>query len=520
VPNPRYVITAEILRVHEDDLGPYAKLRVTLADGEVIIRWGLDKYTYRHLQHLMFTQVLSVSTAPEYRCLLVLEDSALQPSAATGWVEFQFRGRRTRHSYLCSKEYLGNLRWLAGVQSAEELDGLRWERVLEYKSAPPVPPPPQQTAGRARRNGSARQVSTRKTSSSRTWIAASLGVGAVACSLGWLGLRMLADDGPKRHLSTIALAQNALPEHAHPSPDQQKSLPDNKPATPSSPRKTGSHPTTVSTHAEQDNVSPSGVNVAQVYAVPSGTVALTFDDGPSPYTEQILKVLAEHGVHATFFFISDNAQRRPEVVREAVALGNVVGNHSVDHKQLTTLSKDEQSYEITHAAEVISSLTGQPVLLFRPPYGSYNDATKEILHSNHMVLALWNRDPRDWAAHSPADVVNSVLNLPASGGVFDLHDDKYTLMALPTILDALQQQHLRFVVLGEKSVATGKPASTGKSATTGKPATTGKSGAKAPKTDGNKTNENKTDTNKADGNKTDTSNMDTNETDEKDENSH
>ncbi len=195
------------------------------------------------------------------------------------------------------------------------------------------------------------------------------------------------------------------------------------------------------------NINPASAGVAEIFSVPPGEVALTIDDGPSPYTEQIVSVLNEYHVKATFFFIGNNVLRFPDAVRMAVASGDEIGDHTVDHPQLTKLSKLMQQEEINGAIEDIKLYDPSPVVLFRPPYELMNTDTLSILAKNHMSLALWNRDPQDWAAKTPNQITSAVLDGNPSGGVFDLHDKLLTMEALPAILKGLAAYHLQVVVL-------------------------------------------------------------------------
>ena len=187
--------------------------------------------------------------------------------------------------------------------------------------------------------------------------------------------------------------------------------------------------------------------VQEVWTVPQGDVALTIDDGPGPYTVAIIHVLQKFHVHATFFFVGDRVSTWPNAVQTAVSAGDVIGDHTETHPLLTNLSPSQQADEILSAAHEIQKYDQNPITLFRPPYEGFNDATEQILRDNHMAIALWNRDPRDWAAKTPQQIVRQVVNGNPSGGLFDLHDELLTLEALPTMIQDLQQQGLHIVLL-------------------------------------------------------------------------
>lgn len=187
--------------------------------------------------------------------------------------------------------------------------------------------------------------------------------------------------------------------------------------------------------------------VPEIYSLPQGEVALTIDDGPSPYTSQILAVLREYHAHVTFFDVGRNVEAYKGIVKQAVADGNLVEDHSMTHPNFFTITPAQQAEQINEDAHIIYDVTKQPVRLFRPPYENFNNVTEQILQHDGMEMALWNRDPRDWAAKTPEQIVQAVLGNNPSGGVFDMHDKKLTLEALPAILQGLAKMHLKMVVL-------------------------------------------------------------------------
>jgi peptidoglycan/xylan/chitin deacetylase (PgdA/CDA1 family) len=189
--------------------------------------------------------------------------------------------------------------------------------------------------------------------------------------------------------------------------------------------------------------------VPEVWSVAKGEVALTIDDGPSPYTHRILDVLERYDVPVTFFFVGNRVSQWRSAVLRAQRDGDVIGNHSESHPLLTDLSAAEQAAQIETAKGQLEAVIGRPVTLFRPPYGAYNDDTEQVMVKDHLTLVLWNRDPRDWEAKTPAQVVDAVVKGNPSGGVFDLHENALTLAALPDIIAGLKKQGLRFVVLGD-----------------------------------------------------------------------
>jgi peptidoglycan/xylan/chitin deacetylase (PgdA/CDA1 family) len=126
-------------------------------------------------------------------------------------------------------------------------------------------------------------------------------------------------------------------------------------------------------------------------------VALTFDDGPNDAaTPQLLDVLARHGVHATFFAMGDFASARPEIVRQVVAAGHVLGNHTMSHPRLSTESAARISRELTDCNAVLEGITGAAVKFFRPPFGARRPYVLRAARELGLTPVMWNVTGYDW----------------------------------------------------------------------------------------------------------------------------
>jgi peptidoglycan/xylan/chitin deacetylase (PgdA/CDA1 family) len=174
------------------------------------------------------------------------------------------------------------------------------------------------------------------------------------------------------------------------------------------------------------------------FGLPKGYVALTFDDGPSLYTKMIVDILNEHKVAATFLFVGKNVGNNPDAVTYAFEHGMSIGNHSWDHSVLTKVGHAEQVESLAKTSSIIESLTHTPVTLFRPPYGSINNTLIASAKEQHMKILMWNRDPQDWNAKKPEDIIRYFDEVDSSGGVYVLHEDKLTVKVLPAIIDYLK----------------------------------------------------------------------------------
>ena len=129
---------------------------------------------------------------------------------------------------------------------------------------------------------------------------------------------------------------------------------------------------------------------------PGCKVYLTFDDGPSVYTPQILSELEAKGVPATFFVLGERAVQFPSDVQQEHADGDGIGDHTWDHPDLTTLPPDQIRQELDSTAVEIANLTGTRPTLWRPPFGAFNDTVTQIASSLGLSMRLWDVDPSDF----------------------------------------------------------------------------------------------------------------------------
>ncbi len=155
----------------------------------------------------------------------------------------------------------------------------------------------------------------------------------------------------------------------------------------------------------------------------SREIALTYDDGPNdPDTQRMLEVLAKHSIHATFFLIGRYVQQRPDIVREIVQAGHVVGNHTFTHPLLIFKSEAEIRQELTQCRDALRDAIGEPSNLFRPPFGGRRPAVLRIAHELGLEPIMWNVTGYDWNA-PPADKIESKVAKQIRGGdVILLHD--------------------------------------------------------------------------------------------------
>ncbi len=138
-------------------------------------------------------------------------------------------------------------------------------------------------------------------------------------------------------------------------------------------------------------------------------VALTFDDGPGPYTPGVLSVLERFHVHATFFVIGKMLRYFGAATVRAIEDGDVIGDHTQNHPMLAKLSTHDQYEELFEQIARVELLGGQRPDLFRPPYGSFDATTMRQLHHLHLLMVLWSVDTDDYLQPGVATIVQRAL---------------------------------------------------------------------------------------------------------------
>lgn len=183
------------------------------------------------------------------------------------------------------------------------------------------------------------------------------------------------------------------------------------------------------------------------YEIPKGKVALTFDDGPSKYSKDLVNVLKKYNAGGTFFYIGTRVKQYPEYVRYTNKNGYSIGSHSMTHAKFTKLSIKKQEKEILQSNKLIEKITGDSVVLFRPPYGAKNNSTISLAKKYDLEIVMWNIDTLDWKSRNAKKILQSVKKKKTSGSIILLHESQATLDALPDIIEYLQKKDLEIVSL-------------------------------------------------------------------------
>lgn len=183
-------------------------------------------------------------------------------------------------------------------------------------------------------------------------------------------------------------------------------------------------------------------------------VALTFDDGPWPvHTEEILDILAEHKVKATFFVLGVRVNRKPDVARRIAAEGHLLGNHSLSHRSFATSSSKEVKKQIVKGRETIKKHTGVETNWVRPPYGAMDGAAWKVAKKTGSKVVRWTVDSEDWRKPGYKKIAKRVIKRVKPGSVVLFHDGggdrSQTVKALPLVIEKLKAKGYRFVTVEE-----------------------------------------------------------------------
>lgn len=186
-------------------------------------------------------------------------------------------------------------------------------------------------------------------------------------------------------------------------------------------------------------------------------VALTFDDGPSVFTKQILAILSRNHVKATFFIIGKNAKETPDLVYQIHQQGHLIANHSWNHSDLALIASTTQfwQHQIQPTNAVISKITGTQPSLYRPPFGHVTDQQIQVLNNNNIKTIIWSVDSQDW--NDNTNTVDHIIDLATSPQttqpIILMHDGggnrQHTVDALEKIITYYRNNNYQFVTVDE-----------------------------------------------------------------------
>ena len=152
-------------------------------------------------------------------------------------------------------------------------------------------------------------------------------------------------------------------------------------------------------------------------------IAITFDDGPHPrLTQEILDILAEYSVHATFFMVGVNVMNYPDAARAVIAAGHEVGNHTYSHRHMQKMSEYQVAAELGGCEDALEELCEYRPHLFRPPEGAINTYVRHCSDRYDYTLILWSLDTRDWENKNTEQIVDEVISKVCPGDIILMHD--------------------------------------------------------------------------------------------------
>ncbi len=188
-------------------------------------------------------------------------------------------------------------------------------------------------------------------------------------------------------------------------------------------------------------------------------VALTFDDGPGKYTEELLDILARNDAKATFFVLGNRAEDNEAILKRMVKDGHEVAGHSYSHPKLTTISKSKVAKEINNCKKAIEKATGVEMKLLRAPYGAVNNTVKACAKDADLKLINWSVDTNDWRyskdelSVATSQILKNIFSgkyQVTDGGIVLMHDiHEHSVDSVETVIYYLRQNGYEFVTVSE-----------------------------------------------------------------------
>ena len=188
-------------------------------------------------------------------------------------------------------------------------------------------------------------------------------------------------------------------------------------------------------------------------------VALTFDDGPSSFTNRLLDCLEANNSKATFFMVGKEIDSFPDEVKRMESLGCELGNHTYSHVDLTTLAPEDMSAEIAGVDEDLVNLVGHGATVLRPPYGNINDSVRSTVGT---PMILWSIDTLDWETQDASQITEAVMSQIQDGSIILMHDIFSTSVdAAEIFIPKLIEEGYQLVTIHELAKIKGTELTTG-----------------------------------------------------------
>ncbi len=182
-------------------------------------------------------------------------------------------------------------------------------------------------------------------------------------------------------------------------------------------------------------------------------ISLSFDAAwGNEDTGKILETLKKHNVRVTFFMTGGWIEKYPNDVKTIAASGHDLGNHSENHKHMSQLSAEDCKEELMKPHEKVKKLTGKDMILFRPPYGDYNDTLIQVCHENQYYPIQWDVDSLDWKDYDAATIIKKITENKhlGNGSIILCHNGgKHTAEALDELITKLKQKGFTLIPISE-----------------------------------------------------------------------
>lgn len=182
-------------------------------------------------------------------------------------------------------------------------------------------------------------------------------------------------------------------------------------------------------------------------------ISLSFDAAwGNDDTAKLLEILKKHNVKVTFFMTGGWIEKYPDDVKAIAAAGHDLGNHSENHKQMSQLSAEQCKDELMKPHEKVKKLTGKDMVLFRPPFGDYNDTLIQVCRENKYFPIQWDVDSLDWKDYDAATIIKKVTEHRhlGNGSIILCHNGaKHTAEALDEMLTTLKMKGYELVPISE-----------------------------------------------------------------------
>lgn len=163
----------------------------------------------------------------------------------------------------------------------------------------------------------------------------------------------------------------------------------------------------------------------------------------------ILDLLDEYNIKTTFFLVDIWTQKYPELVKEIVARGHEIGNHSTSHPQMSKLNETQIAKELNTQADNVLAIAGVRPVLFRPPYGDYNNRVITTARAQGFVPIQWSVDSLDWKNRGAQEIINRATKVKSGDIVLFHNDSQYILDALPAVLKYYAENGYSVVPISE-----------------------------------------------------------------------